>query len=102
MVSECKFKKMCPICGKKHNGLLHFDGEKNEKRNERNATKEYTKKSYVATSVNKEIVCATAHDQCNIGTLLAIALIRIKTKDGWSEKVRALIDRCHRSLTKKQ
>lgn len=92
MVSECKFKKMCPICGKKHNGLLHFDGEKNENRNERSATKEYTKKSYVATSVNNEIVCATAHDQCNIGTLLATALIRIKTKDGWSEKVRALID----------
>lgn len=31
-VSTCTFKKMCPSCGKKHNGLLHFgdqtDGKK--------------------------------------------------------------------------
>lgn len=46
----------------------------------------------MATTSDEPVVCATAHDGNNISTLLATALIRIKTKYGWSENIRVLID----------
>lgn len=91
--NECKFKKMCPHCNKRHNGLLHFnENEKSNRKFEKNTAKDASKKAYVATSEVKQVVCATAHDNNDINTLLATAIIRVKTLDGHSETLRALID----------
>lgn len=97
-VNECTYKKMCPSCGKKHNGMLHF-GERNEQKN--------VKKSYM-TMTNKESNNDSSDDDNinnvqmasytvnnaseKIGTLLATAIIKIKTSTGWSEQFRVLID----------
>lgn len=95
---ECKFKKMCPQCDKRHNGLLHVnEGEKNnsgEKKFDKFGTrsKEQNKKAYVATTESSSVICATTHDENNINTLLATALVRIKMMCGWSETIRVLID----------
>lgn len=85
--SECSYKSMCPTCGKKHNGLLHFENNK------------YTKKAYLAVQPeigqNNEIspsaytVGATVE---KTNTLLATGMIRVKTTYGWSEVFRVLID----------
>lgn len=87
---ECKYKKMCPQCNKRHNGLLHFGG-KEERRNEKMPTKDAPKKAYIATTT-EEVVCATAKEETNANTVLATALVKIKTKYGWSEVIRVLID----------
>lgn len=87
---ECSFKKMWPQCNKKHKGLLHE--ERNENKQAKYGKKDLHKKSFVATTSDEPVVCATAHDGNIISTLLATALIRIKTKYGWSENIRALID----------
>lgn len=92
MANECKFKKMCPQCGKRHNGLLHFEEKKFEKKTEKIMNKDNSKKSYVAIVGENEVVCATARDENSYGALLATALIRIKTDNGWSETIRVLID----------
>lgn len=93
--NECKFRKLCPHCNKRHNGLLH-EGEKFEKKHEKFEKRDQHKKVFVATTeeqgVEQTVICATAHNNDCIGTLLATALIRVKTPSGWSENIRALID----------
>lgn len=81
---------MCPTCGKRHNGLLHFE-KTTDNRN--------SKKAYMAVnqdddhnderSVSAYSVGASV-DKAN--TLLATALVRAKTSYGWSEVFRVLID----------
>ncbi|XP_055308893.1 uncharacterized protein LOC129572817 [Sitodiplosis mosellana] len=94
---ECKFKKMCPQCDKRHNGLLHMDNEKSDKHEKKyekfaHHSKDQQKKSYVATTEHKSVICETTHDENNMNTLLATALIRIRMMCGWSETIRVLID----------
>lgn len=64
MASECTYKKMCPTCNKKHNGLLHGMPEN---RNREYKPKEGNKQSYVAN----------IHE--NNTVILPTAMIRVKT-----------------------
>lgn len=88
--NECSYKSMCPTCGKKHNGLLHFE-RLNENKN--------SKKSYLAIANEGEQNDESHTSAYTVGasvdkmsTLLATALIRVKTTYGWSEVFRVLID----------
>lgn len=80
-VAECSYKSMCPTCGKKHNGLLHF---------EKNNDVKNVKKAFIAVGgedvqdekaqVNTYSVEASVD---KTSTLLATALVRVKTSYGW-------------------
>lgn len=81
---------MCPTCGKKHNGLLHFE-KSNDNKN--------SKKTYLAVMNEGEQSDEIQPVAYTVGacfdrksTLLATALIRLKTSYGWSEVFRVLID----------
>lgn len=87
--SECLYKSMCPTCGKRHNGLLHFEKS--------NSDSKSSKKSYVAvTTESVDQIQTGAYtvktDVHDVGALLATALVRVKTAYGWSPNVRVLID----------
>lgn len=86
-VNECTFKKMCPKCNKKHNGLLHFDESANFNRNTNQ-----NKKAFVATMDDETVVCATANKKSSCNTLLATAVIKVKAANGLCITVRVLID----------
>lgn len=90
-VNECKFKKMCPHCEKKHNGLLHI-GDQTKKQTK---NVEQSKKSFVVTTQDENIVCAscsTENDNRSHGTLLTTAVIKVKSPNGIGCIVRVLID----------
>lgn len=89
VAADCKFKKMCPHCNKRHNGLLHMN-EKQEKK-----PTQTVKHAHVATTEEniEDIVCATTlNEPRNTSGLLATALVRINVDNKWSETFRALID----------
>lgn len=96
MVLNCNYKKGCPECNGKHNGLLHFrEQEKKiyEKKFEKPMDK---KKAFVAVAEDEaetesEILSCLV-SKINDEAILATAQIRIKLAVGWSEPVRALID----------
>ncbi|RYE14254.1 MAG: hypothetical protein EOP45_19885, partial [Sphingobacteriaceae bacterium] len=98
-VAECTYKKMCPTCGKKHNGLLHFGDFADNKKNDNSKP---FKKSFVAVATEEVdemeqiVACLATSEETSvtkpIDIYLATAMIRIKTKYGWSEPLRALID----------
>lgn len=71
---------MCPTCGKKHNGLLHFEKGNNIKKSYMAVTNEGGQNSESCQSAYT--VGATVD---KTSTLLATALVRIKTSYGWSE-----------------
>lgn len=88
--TECTYKSMCPTCSKRHNGLLHF---------ERNNDNKNVKKAFVAVTANEEQIHDSQASAYTVGassnktnTLLATALVRLKTTYGWSEVFRVLID----------
>lgn len=95
-VSTCTFKKMCSTCGKKQNGLLHFDDQADGKKNDETKS---SKRAYTAVmeqnqnetqeQVTDQVACAAVNKD---DVLLATALVRIKIGNKWSEPVRALID----------
>lgn len=88
MANECRFKKMCPTCGKRHNGLLH---EERPQISEKKPSRESTKKSFFATT-EENVMCAMSCVENNGTTVLATALIRVKMTTGYSELIRVLID----------
>lgn len=94
MANECRYKKMCPTCGKRHNGLLHEERaiEKSQP-SEKKSPKEATRKSFFATTDEDErVTCAMAHVKNKGEKVLATALVRIKTANGLSEPIRVLVD----------
>lgn len=96
--TECSYKRMCPTCDKRHNGLLHYGDSFEPRKND----SKHVKRSFVAVTEAEEqevqqIVACTAiknedEDEEKADIYLATALVRIKTNNGWSETFRALID----------
>lgn len=97
--ASCQLKLTCRECNKKHNTLLHFKKEEFSAAAHNKAKSTTFKKSFMAVieendeeDDTKNIVCAVAEEMDNSGVLLATAQIRIKTENGWSEELCALID----------
>lgn len=90
-VAECKFKKMCPQCNKKHNGLIHME-EKFKQNNHYEKSEPKEKKSFVATTAEEEIICATTFNNDFTTTLLATAIIKVKINNELRGSARVLIN----------
>lgn len=92
--AECTYKKMCPTCNKRHNGLLHY-GDANEPK--RNEPKSFKRALMAVTSEEVEevehmVACPVTRVSKKREVFLATALVRVRTSNGWSEPLRAMID----------
>lgn len=101
---SCLTNLKCRECERRHNTLLHFKKETNEAKastssahsnNNSKFKEKSSKKSFVCVADETEdetVSCVAANQHKGSKVLLATAQIRVKTTNGWSEELCALID----------
>lgn len=89
-VRGCHQATCCRRCGRRHHTLLHFE---RGLRPEATASSASTEKSLSQeSSTQKNIIAHFAQEENQSEVLLATALVRAKSADGYSQIVRVLID----------
>lgn len=92
IVLRCKQKSKCRRCGKRHHSLLHPESKNNDQGPEGPSHKQTPEQPEIANvTVDSNVATHTADDLA-FNVLLATALVKVKSKNGATHILRALID----------